>query len=149
MSPDNHDRVVEFRRSTGPVSSSDRWSFFDVNELPGVTIPRSDSDAGEGMKVRALINHSDENGYSLTCVRYPPNMRVPRHRHSVPQISLVLEGDVRQGNRLIPAGCGYYTPANAPYGLRVGEAGAVIVEFRHDPMTFTTEWVDGDGFAVE
>jgi hypothetical protein len=140
-----NDGVVEFRRSTGPTSDSSRWTYFDINGQPATEIVVDG--ASTGSFLQALVNHTDDDGYCLISVRYPPGAVVPRHRHDVAQIVLVLEGEIRQGNRRIPAGAGYYSPPRAPYRLEVGDEGARVLEFRHNPMTFTTEWLDGSDAA--
>ena len=134
----NHDAVVQFRRSTGPESVSTKWSYFEADASRATEIPGPDG--GSGTFLQALVNHTDADGYSLISVRYPPNAQVPRHSHDTAQIVLVLEGELRQGNRRLTAGCGYYTPTDAAYILSAGDEGAHVLEFRHSPMTFSTDW---------
>jgi quercetin dioxygenase-like cupin family protein len=138
MSLDDQTSLVEFRRSTGPTSVSTKWSYFRADLSEATEIPGPDG--GSGMFLQALVNHTDPDGYTLISVRYPPNSRVPRHSHDTAQIVLVLEGELRQGNRRFTAGCGYYTPPGAAYVVSAGDEGAHIVEFRHSPMTFSTDW---------
>jgi quercetin dioxygenase-like cupin family protein len=134
----NHEAVVAFRRSTGPSSDSSRWTYFRADQAEATEIPGPDG--GSGNFLQALVNHTDPNGYSLISVRYPPNTKVPRHSHDTAQIVVVLEGELRQGSRRLTTGCGYYTPANAAYVVSTGGEGAHVLEFRHNPMTFSTDW---------
>jgi hypothetical protein len=138
MSKEHHDDQVKFRRSTGPTSESTKWSYFKADESDATEIPGPDGRSG--MYLQALVNHTDADGYSLISVRYPPNTKVPRHSHDVPQVVMVLEGELRQGNRRLTAGCGYYSPADAAYVVSAGPEGAHVIEFRHSPMTFSTDW---------
>jgi len=137
-----HDRLIEFRRSTGATSESSRWTYFEIDADAATEIVVDG--VRTGSYLQALVNHTDADGYSLLSVRYPASAKVARHRHDVAQIVLVLEGELWQGNRRLPAGSGYYTPPNAPYRLQAGSEGALVLEFRHNPMTFTTDWLDDE-----
>jgi len=138
MPLDDDAPIVQFRRSTGPTSDSTRWSFFSAEQANATPIIGRDGPTGSYLQ--ALVNHTDADGYSLISVRYPPNTTVPRHSHDVAQIVVVLEGELRQGRRTFPVGSGYYSPAGAPYVVSSGDSGAHVLEFRHNPLTFTTDW---------
>ena len=132
------DALIQFRRSTGPTSDSSKWSYFKAEKASATEIPGPEG--GSGMFLQALVNHTDAEGYTLISVRYPPNTKVPRHSHDVPQVVMVLEGELRQGNRRLGPGAGYYTPAGGAYVVTAGADGAHVIEFRHNPMTFSTDW---------
>src|SRR5215831_15251026 len=108
-------------QSAGPTSTSDRWHFFDLNglaETPVITADQPDP-AQATIFLRALVNHTDESGFSLQAVRYAPGAYIPRHHHDVAQVVLVLEGEAFLGNRRVGPGQGYYTPAGKGYSVQV------------------------------
>jgi mannose-6-phosphate isomerase-like protein (cupin superfamily) len=134
----------QMMQSAGPMSTSDRWHFFDLAASPEhavITEQQPDPDQASTF-LRALVNHTDADGYSLQAVRYAPNAYVPRHHHDVAQIVLVLEGEAFLGNRRFGPGQGYYTPAGKGYSVQVGDEGVTLVEFRHSPLTIETVWLD-------
>jgi mannose-6-phosphate isomerase-like protein (cupin superfamily) len=132
-------------QSAGPRSTSDKWTFFDMNEMPWRAVGLEeglDPDATHTC-IKALVNHTDGEGFSMQAVKYLPGAEVARHRHDVAQIVFVVEGSASLGNKFIGPGEGYYTPAFAPYKVKAGPEGVVMLEFRHSPLNFSTEWVDG------
>lgn len=136
---------AQMMQSAGPTSSSDKWTFFDMDEMNWTPVgldPDADPDSVHTC-LKALVNHTDEHGYSLQAVKYLPDSEVPRHRHDVAQIAFVVAGSVSLGNKFVGPGAGYYTPAFAPYKVKAGPDGVTMLEFRHSPLDFATEWVDG------
>ena len=77
-----------------------------------------------------LVSNPDDDGLSLTIFRIAPGTVLPRHRHDVDYIELVLEGEVHHGNRVIGPGGGVYRSAGAPYTYTAGPEGATIADFR-------------------
>jgi len=147
---ERRDRERSIMQSAGPLTTSDKVSFFDLNTMPVVSVMSEDTPDPESamIKIQAPVNHSDAGGYSLLCVRYAPDAVVPRHRHDVAQVVLVLEGELWQGNRRFGPGMGYFTPAGSAYAVKAGPDGVRLVEFRHSPLAFETEWV-GDARAQQ
>jgi len=137
-------------QSAGPTSTSDRWSFFDVDamdETPVITADQPDPAAASTF-LKALVNHTDAEGFSLQRVRYAPGAYVPRHSHDVAQVVMILEGAAYLGNRRFGPGQGYYTPAGKGYSVQVGEEGVTLIEFRHSPLTIETVWLDDPKLAA-
>jgi len=96
------------------------------------------------IQIQVLLNQTDDNGYSLQAVKYPAHAYIPRHHHGVDQVVLVLEGELYQGKKVVRAGSGYFTPAGHPYAVKAGPEGVRLVEFRHSPLNFSTEWDEDD-----
>jgi quercetin dioxygenase-like cupin family protein len=145
-----HDREYEtkFMQTAGPLTKPSRTSFFDVHGLPETpVVPPGTEMPPEGVmiSIQALVNPDEPGAPSLLGVRYAPNAFVDRHKHNVAQIVVVLEGELRQGNRTFGPGQGYYTPAGAPYAVQVGPQGVKLVEFRPGWLQFTTDWVQDGG----
>ncbi|WP_133150521.1 cupin domain-containing protein [Frankia canadensis] len=136
-------RSTNLKLSAGPVTRPDRMAFFDIAGSAETNVPSRFDDTPSGTYVQALVNPPGGEGLSLLGVRYAPNSEVARHKHDVPQIVLVLEGEIRQGRRVFGPGSGYYTPPNVPYKITVGPEGARLLEFRATPLTFQTLWLDG------
>jgi quercetin dioxygenase-like cupin family protein len=155
-----------YARHGARTTKSDRTTFFDGDQIPffdptegSTTDLNAVSDVPESVRgkvdlneylgngtiqIQILLNQTDANGYSLQGVKYPPNAYIPRHRHDVDQVVLVLEGELRQGNRIVNAGSGYFTPAGDAYAVKAGPEGVHLVEFRHAGLNFSTEWVEDD-----
>ena len=139
------DRGQQMQKGGAPLSTSNKWSFFNMHELPwwagidGTWDPDTTHTC-----TKPLVNQTDPDGFSLWVVKYLPNVETPRHKHDVAQTIFILEGSVSLGNKTLGPGEGYFTPANAPYSAKVGPEGCLFLEFRHSPLTFSTDWVDGD-----
>jgi mannose-6-phosphate isomerase-like protein (cupin superfamily) len=87
-------------------------------------------------RFQPLLNQTDDNGWSVTCYIVPPEGErsphgVPRHYHEEDQVFVVLEGEVRQGNRRFGPGSGMFVPAGSTYGVQYGPEGARYLEIRH------------------
>ncbi|GAA2405138.1 hypothetical protein GCM10010191_11150 [Actinomadura vinacea] len=80
--------------------------------------------------VQTLYADHEENGLSLGCYYFPPNIEFPRHWHDCDQIVVVVEGSVSLGRTVLKPGAGYYTKAGTTYTFKVGPAGVRILEFR-------------------
>jgi quercetin dioxygenase-like cupin family protein len=123
-------------QGAGPVTDPGETSTFDLNTMP----ERANGDpANPSLWLQALVNPA-ETGCSLQAVRYPPGGTVALHRHDVPQVVFVVEGELRQGNRVFKAGSGYYTPANQAYTITAGPEGVKVIEFRDVPLSFESDF---------
>lgn len=134
-----------------------RTAFFKSDEpvldaLPSVgrTVPARvtaaldvDSYLRKGFVSRPLSVDVPENAPSLIEYSFQPNFVVPRHHHDTDQIVLVLEGNLKQGNRELGPGDGYFTPAGTTYSVSAGEEGCRFVEFR-TASAFHTTYVEDD-----
>jgi hypothetical protein len=129
--------VTRFLQGSGPVSSPSKIVFFDSH---GPERP-SNSDDERSVKARALVNPTDHRAPSLVSTRYAPNAAVGLHCHDAAQIILVVEGELRQGNRVVKEGQGYYTPAGSFYGFTAGPQGVRTLEFRPTSLDFSTDFV--------
>jgi hypothetical protein len=95
--------------------------------------------------VKLLLNQGSDFGYSLVEVTARPGTVVPRHKHPVDQVVICLEGSMTQGNKVIDAGCGYYTPADHVYAYVAGPNGVRYLEFRNCPLDMAkTIFVEDD-----
>src|ERR1700757_3881080 len=112
---DPHMSDVSARLKTaGPRTTSSKASFFSLEEIGEQVFAVNKDNPNQVLNhFTALLNHSDEGEYSLGWARWAPNTVIPRHRHSCDQVVLVVEGSVRQGNRVLSRGSGYFTPAGA------------------------------------
>jgi hypothetical protein len=70
-------------------------------------------------EVSASLNQAYENAN--------PGEKVKPHRHGTHQITYVLRGELRYGNRVTSAGMGYYSP-DTPYAWTAGDDGAEWIE---------------------
>jgi mannose-6-phosphate isomerase-like protein (cupin superfamily) len=101
-------------------------------------------------RFQPLLNQTDDNGWSVTCYIVPPESErrphsVPRHYHEEDQVFVVLEGEVRQGNRRFGPGSGMFVPAGSTYGVQYGPEGARYLEIRHGkPSERRFTFVDED-----
>ena len=119
-------------KGAGPRTASNKTSFFSLEDIGETVFTVSKADPDRVLTTfAALLNHSNEGGYSLGFARYAPNTVIPRHRHDCDQVVLILEGSARQGNRVLGPGSGYFTPAGKAYSLQMGPEGCAYVEFRH------------------
>jgi hypothetical protein len=82
--------------------------------------------------------------YHVLESRLAPSFVLPRHHHSIDQLVLILDGELRQGNRSFGAGDGYYSPAFTPYANSAGPEGVRFVEVRKDPIETIETWWDED-----
>jgi hypothetical protein len=83
-----------------------------------------------GHLVKALFRQ-DNDGMSLVWSRFSPGYPLPRHSHSADCLYYVVAGEARMGGRRIPAGAGFFVPADAPYAYTAGPEGIEILEFRN------------------
>lgn len=89
---------------------------------------------GDRLSVKVLLNQSTDRGYSLVEVTARPHTLVPRHKHSVDQVVVCIEGSMTQGNKVLEPGSGYYTPADHTYAYVAGPNGVRYLEFRNCPL---------------
>jgi hypothetical protein len=144
-----------FSRVTGDQTS--KTIFFDINTAPWVAVNVPADGGGRyppevaavvdlheyfsGMEVQAI----DCGGFNILQTRVPAGFNVPRHRHNTRQIVFVMEGSAMQGNKELPVGEGWSTPAGNPYGIQAGPGGLTWLEIRADPLSgLTTEWLERD-----
>lgn len=83
-----------------------------------------------GHEVRVLFQQDGDDGMSLVWSRFAPGYPLPRHSHSADCLYYVTKGEARVGNRTVPAGEGFFVPADAPYAYTAGPEGIEILEFR-------------------
>ena len=112
--------------------------FFSIDELPASSIAEmlepADIDEAEkhrlyGIFGRDLLTKVILQSPTL-CVYHEnakPGERVQRHRHGTHQITYVLRGSLRYGNRVTTAGMGYFSP-DTPYAWTAGDDGAEWIE---------------------
>jgi quercetin dioxygenase-like cupin family protein len=139
-----HDGTHEVMQSAGPQTSKDRTSFFDMREMPEKVLGASPDTS---LSIQALVNHAEDDGWSMLSVRHPPNDFTRPHSHNVPQIVYIVEGEISQGARTFRAGEGFYTPAGVRYSLKAGPEGCWRIEWRPSPLRFSTDWVREPGGA--
>jgi quercetin dioxygenase-like cupin family protein len=135
-------------------SPGSKMTFFDSNTMEpivptpeafeGTVVPEKLRDKinlaelhGTRLTLKVLLNQSSDNGYSLVQVTAAPHTVMQRHKHNVDQIVWCVAGSMTQGNRLIEAGSGYFTPANQAYGYEAGPDGVTVLEFRASPLDKT------------
>ena len=83
-----------------------------------------------GHLVKVLFQQGGDDGMSLVWSWFGPNYVLPRHSHSADCLYYVVSGEARLGNRVVPAGGGFFVPADAPYAYTAGPEGIQILEFR-------------------
>ena len=89
------------------------------------------SELDVGNQVKVLFRQAGDGGFSLVHAWFGPNFQLPRHSHSADCLYYVVKGEARLGNRTIPAGSGFFVPADGTYGYSAGPEGVEILEFRH------------------
>ena len=83
-----------------------------------------------GHDARVLFQQGGEDGMSLVWSWFGPGFPLPRHSHSADCLYYVVKGEARLGNKVVPAGEGFFVPADAPYAYTAGPEGIEILEFR-------------------
>jgi hypothetical protein len=83
-----------------------------------------------GHVVKVLFQQGGDDGMSLVWSWFGPGYALPRHSHSADCLYYVVSGEARLGNRVVPAGGGFFVPADAPYAYTAGPEGIQILEFR-------------------
>ena len=112
--------------------------FFSIDEIPAYSI-------AEMLEPTDTPDHEKQHLYDIfgrdlltkvilqspnLCVYHEnakPGENVKPHRHGTHQLTYVLRGELRYGNRVTSAGMGYYTP-NMPYAWTAGDDGAEWIE---------------------
>lgn len=110
----------------------------DLNDTGMMSMPTVDPPAPDQLIEWALsgghivkVLYRGENGMSLVWSWFGPNYALPRHSHDADCLYFVVSGEARLGNRIIPAGGGFFVPAGAPYAYTAGPEGIQILEFRN------------------
>src|SRR3954454_10735699 len=82
------------------------------------------SQYGEGGSVGPILYSP-----TLTVIRYraKPGEHIPPHRHGVNQITFMLHGELRYGNKVTKPGMGYFSP-DKKYSWTAGPEGAEFLE---------------------
>jgi len=112
--------------------------FYDTATLPSKTIAEIAAEGGlEGELREQLFALFGRDLATKTILSTPelsvfhevarPGETVKPHRHGTHQITYVLRGALRYGNRVTSAGMGYYSP-NRPYAWTAGDEGAEWLE---------------------
>jgi hypothetical protein len=83
-----------------------------------------------GHVVKVLYRQDGDDGMSLVWSWFGPGYSLPRHSHDADCLYFVVSGEARLGNRTVPAGGGFFVPADAPYAYTAGDEGIQILEFR-------------------
>ena len=117
----------------GDVSAPARAPGFPAELLAGIDFRDAPKPT---WRFQPLLNQTDDNAWSVTCYIVPPETErsphsVPRHHHVEDQVFIVLEGEVRQGNRRFGPGSGMFVPGGSTYGVQYGPEGARYLEIRH------------------
>jgi hypothetical protein len=129
--------------STGTIRSP-RSLFFDINkdsedaavapldpDPTGLSRPEgADAHYAGRAQRRVMVSNPDSDGMSLTIFQFAPGTLLPRHRHDVDYIELVIEGEVHHGNRVLRPGQGVFRTAGSLYSYWAGPEGATIADFR-------------------
>ncbi|HEY2564929.1 MAG TPA: hypothetical protein VGI44_14535 [Acidimicrobiales bacterium] len=90
---------------------------------------------------RVMVSNPETDGLSFTIFTFAPGTTLPKHRHNVDYIELVLAGEVHHGNRVLGPGQGVFRTAGTPYSFWAGPEGATIADFRAHTF-YTTEYQD-------
>jgi quercetin dioxygenase-like cupin family protein len=70
------------------------------------------------------------NELQLFEVRLPPDTDVGAHAHVADEVMYVLEGELRFGRKVLPAGSAVSIPGCTVYAFRAGPQGARFLNFR-------------------
>ena len=112
--------------------------FFSIDEIPAASIAEmlepADIDEAEKQRLYDIFGRDlltkvilQSPNLSVYHENAKPGETVKRHRHGTHQITYVLRGSLRYGNRVTTAGMGYYSP-NTPYAWTAGDDGAEWIE---------------------
>lgn len=111
----------------------------DLHETGMMSMPEVDPAAADqfmewamsgGHVVKVLYRQEGDDGMSLVWSWFGPGYTLPRHSHDADCLYFVVSGEARLGNRTVPAGGGFFVPADAPYAYSAGDEGIQILEFR-------------------
>ena len=119
-----------FRRSDGvDLADTTLMSQPVMDPPPGREVLKAVGTA-QGYINKVLFGDPDSGGMSLIRLWYAPDYALPRHSHDVDCLYYVISGEARLGNHVVPAGDGFFVPANAPYAYSAGPDGVEVLEFR-------------------
>lgn len=117
----------------GPASEGPSLHETEVMSMPETSPPAMDQvmvwGLSGGHDARVQFTQGPE-GMSLVWSRFEPGFPLPRHSHSADCLYYVVAGEAHMGNRVVPAGSGFFVPAGAPYAYTAGPDGIEILEFR-------------------
>lgn len=110
-----------------------------LHETGMMSMPTLDPPAGEQLMEWGLSGGNDtrvlfrdgEDGLSLVWAWFGPHHVLPRHSHDADCLYYVVAGEAHLGNRVVPAGGGFFVPADAPYAYTAGPDGIQVLEFRN------------------
>lgn len=111
-----------------------------IHETGIMSLPEIDPDAYDqmvewalsgGHLTKVLYREDGEEGMSLVWAWFGPDYTLPRHSHDADCLYFVLSGEAHLGNRVVPAGGGFFVPADAPYAYSAGPEGVQVLEFRN------------------
>lgn len=140
-------------------TSATKLTFFDRDEteayvygesqvISAISVPdevAAEQDLLAGRLITRVLLNQGPGGFSLLESEVAPGTRVPRHKHNLSQVALILEGSMKQGNRVLGPGAGYFTPPDQPYTFVAGPEGCRYVEFRVGAIEeITAEVVEKD-----
>ena len=97
---------------------------------PPAPEPMTEWAMSAGHVVKVLFRQGGDDGMSLVWSWFGPNYVLPRHSHSSDCVYYVVAGEAHLGNRVVPAGDGFFVPADAPYAYTAGPDGVQVLEFR-------------------
>ena len=111
-----------------------KLTFFDIAELPGVTLGEM---LGDGPDAESLFELFGRDLVTRTILQTPglsvyhekanPGDQVKPHRHGTLQVDYVLQGELRFGNQRLTAGMGAVIP-DTLYAWQAGDEGAEWIE---------------------
>ena len=100
-------------------------------EQPGILIQRASETAWQdtpfpGIRIRILFLDRANNRCTILA-RMEPGRTFPSHAHTSPEESLVLEGDLRCGNRVLRAGDYQRAEPGSTHEAQTTEEGCVVL----------------------
>ena len=118
----------------GPAAEAPVLHETDVMSMPTMDPPAPEQFVtwalSGGHNSRVQFRDGGETGMSLVWTRFEAGYPLPRHSHSADCLYYVVKGEARLGNKVVPAGEGFFVPADAPYAYTAGPEGIEILEFR-------------------
>jgi hypothetical protein len=128
--------VAELANATESEDDTLRPFFYSINDLPSQTIAEMAEGASEEEK-QQMFDLFGRDLLTTTILVSPrlsvfhevakPGEKVKPHRHGTHQITYVIKGSLKYGNRTTAAGGGYFSP-NKRYSWTAGEEGAEWIE---------------------
>ena len=119
-----------FRRSDGVNLDDTKVMGQPVMDPPPGREVLKEVGTASGYVIKVLFGDPDVGGMSLIRLWYAPHYALPRHSHDVDCLYYVIAGEARLGNQVVPAGDGFFVPADSPYAYSAGPEGVEVLEFR-------------------